>query len=79
MLDTNLDKVIAVIDDADNYEYKLMVHRGIKIGALRTNGNQIETIDGVPIGHSLQQAVQWLKDDRHQDDYLRLKNQIELS
>lgn len=80
LLDTDLDGVIEIIDDADNYEYKLLVHRGIKTGALKMiQGDKIETVDGVPLGNSLSQAVQWLKDDRHQDEYLRLKNQIELS
>jgi hypothetical protein len=80
LLDNDLDGVINVIDDSDNYEYKLLVHRGIKIGALKmVQGDKIETVDGVPLGNSLSQAVQWLKDDRHQDEYLRLKNQIELS
>lgn len=80
LLDTDLNGVIAVIDDADNYEYKLLVHRGIKIGALKmVQGDKIETVDGTPLGNNLTQAVQWLKDDRHQDEYLRLKNQIELN
>jgi hypothetical protein len=71
--------VIDIIQDADNYEYKLLVHRGLKINALKMVGNRIETADGIPIGNSLYQAVQWFKDDRHQDEYLRLKNQIELA
>ena len=79
-MDNDLDGVVEVIEDAGNYEYKLLVHRGLKIGALKmVGGNKLETIDGVPIGNSLYQAVQWFKDDRHQDEYLRLKNQIELA
>jgi len=80
LIDNDLDGVVEVIEDAGNYDYKLLVHRGLKIGALKmVGGNKLETIDGVPIGNSLYQAVQWFKDDRHQDEYLRLKNQIELS
>ena len=80
LIEENLDKVVRVIDDADNYEYKLLVHRGLKIGVLKlVGGNKIETVDGVPIGNSLQQCVSWFKDDRHQDEYLRIKNQIELA
>ena len=80
LVDNDLDGVVEVIEDAGNYEYKLLVHRGLKIGALKmVGGNKLETIDGVPIGNSLYQAVQWFKDDRHQDEYLRLKNQIELA
>jgi hypothetical protein len=79
LIDNDLDGVIDIIQDADNYEYKLLVHRGLKINALKMVGNRIETADGIPIGNSLYQAVQWFKDDRHQDEYLRLKNQIELA
>ena len=80
LIDNNLDRFVAIIDDADNYEYKLLVHRGLKISALKmVGGSKIETIDGIPIGNGLHQAIQWFKDDRHQDEYLRLKNQIELA
>lgn len=80
LIDNDLDGVIKIIEDANNYEYKLLVHKGLKIGVLKlVGGNKLETIDGIPIGNSLHQAVQWFKDDRHQDEYLRLKNQIELA
>jgi len=80
LIDNDLDGVVEIIEDSDNYEYKLLVHRGLKIGALKmVGGNKLETIDGIPIGNSLYQAIQWFKDDRHQDEYLRLKNQIELA
>jgi hypothetical protein len=80
LIDNDLDGVIAIIDDSKNYEYKLLIHRGIKISALKmVGGNKIETADGVPIGNSLKQAIQWFKDDRHQDEYLRIKNQIDLA
>jgi hypothetical protein len=80
LIDNNLEQVVKIIDDAANYEYKLLVHRGLKIGALvMVSGDKIETVDGRPVGNGLHQAIQWFKDDRHQDDYLTLKNQIELA
>lgn len=80
LIDTDLNGVVEIIEDVNNFEYKLLVHRGLKIGAIKmVGGNKLETADGVPIGNSLYQAVQWFKDDRHQDEYLRLKNQIELA
>lgn len=80
LIDNDLEGVVDIIQDVSNYEFKLLVHRGLKIGALKmVGGNKIETADGIPIGNSLYQAVQWFKDDRHQDEYLRLKNQIELA
>lgn len=80
IIDNDLDGFVEIVEDVANYDYKLLVHRGLKIGALKmVGGNKIETIDGIPVGNSLYQAVQWFKDDRHQDEYLRLKNQIELA
>lgn len=80
LIDTDLAGFSKIIEDADNYEFKLLVHRGLKIGALvMTQGDKIETVDGIPVGNGLKQAIQWFKDDRHQDEYLTLKNQIELN
>lgn len=80
LIDNDLNGVIKIIEDSKNYDYKLLVHRGLKIGALKmVGGNKIETVDGLPVGTGLHQAIQWFKDDRHQDEYLTLKNQIELS
>jgi hypothetical protein len=80
LIESNLQDVVGLIDDAANYEYKLLVHRGLKIGALKLiGGNKIETIDGTPVGNNLSQAISWFKDDKHQDEYLRIKNQIELA
>jgi hypothetical protein len=80
LIDNDLDGVCIIIDDEENYDYKLIIHRGLKVGALRfVSGGNIETVDGVPVGKSLYQAIQWLKDDKNQDEYLRLKNQIDLA
>lgn len=80
LIDNDLAGFVKIIDDADNYEFKLLVHRGLKIGALvMTHSDHIETVDGIPVGNGLKQAIQWFKDDRHQDEYLTLKNQIELA
>ncbi len=80
LIDSDLAGVLDIIQDEKNYEFKLLVHRGLKVGALKMiAGGHIETLDGVPVGKSLYQALQWLKDDKNQDEYLRLKNQIELA
>ena len=80
LIDTDIAGFVAIVDDVDNYEFKLLVHRGLKIGALVMNqGDKIETVDGIPVGNGLKQAIQWFKDDLHQDEYLTLKNQIELN
>lgn len=80
LIDNNLKEVIDLIDDAANYEYKLLIHRALKIRALKMiAGNKIETVDGIPVGNSMKQAIAWFKDDKHQDEYLRIKNQIELA
>jgi len=80
LIDTDLAGVVEIIDDTDNYEHKLLIHRALKIGALKmAAGGHIETLEGVPVGKSLYQAIKWLKDDKNQDEYLRLQNQIDLA
>lgn len=80
IIDNDLAGFVEIVKDVDNYEYKLLVHRGLRLGVIKmVGGNKLETLDGILIGNSLYQAVQWFKDDRHQDEYLRLKNQIELA
>jgi len=80
LIENDLEGIVSVIDDSANYDYKLLIHRGLKIGALiMKNGNNIETLEGVPIGTGLNQAIQWFKDDRHQQEYLTLQNQIDLN
>jgi hypothetical protein len=80
LIDSDLNGVCEIIDDTVNYDFKLLIHRGLKTGALKmVAGGNIETIDGIPVGKSLYQSIQWLKDDKHQDEYLRLKNQIDLA
>ena len=80
LIDSDLAGVCIIIDDSDNYEHKLLVHRALKIGALKmVAGGNIETLEGVPVGKSLYQAIKWLKDDKNQDEYLRLQNQIDLA
>lgn len=80
LIETDLAGVLEIMEDESNYEFKLIVHRGLKVGALKmASGGHIETIDGVPVGKSLYQALQWLKDDKNQEEYMRLKNQIELA
>lgn len=80
LIDSHLNEVVNLIDDSANYEYKLLIHRALKIGALKmVSGNKIETVDGIPVGNSMKQCITWFKDDKHQDEYLRIKNQIELA
>ncbi|MCK5643513.1 MAG: hypothetical protein KAJ19_22070, partial [Gammaproteobacteria bacterium] len=80
LIDNDLAGVVEIIEDTANYDFKLLIHRGLKTSALKmVGGGHIETMDGIPIGKSLYQCIQWLKDDKHQDEYLRLQNQIDLA
>lgn len=79
LIDSDLEGVVEIVEDEANYEFKLLVHRGLKANVLKMNAGIIETMEGVPVGKSLYQAIQWLKDDKNQEEFLRLKNQIELA
>jgi hypothetical protein len=39
LIDADIAGFVKIIDDAKNYEYKLLVHRGLKIGALVMKGS----------------------------------------
>jgi len=73
----NLDGFLNLIES--NYEEKLLIHEGLKYGALRLNGKSFQTADGEPIGDSLREAILYYRDERHNEKKLKLIAQIELA
>ena len=73
----NLDGFLNLIES--NYEEKLLIHTGLKCGALRLNGKSFSTADGEPIGDSLREAILYYRDERHNEKKLKLIAQIELA
>ena len=62
----------------DNYSDKLMIHNGIKLGILKIIGSTFVLMpDETPVGNSLKEVILYFKDDRHQEDKLKLVAQID--
>ena len=79
LIDSNVDNVLKIIQDEDDYEMKILVHRALREGLLRFNRNTgiDDEATGKPLGNNLQQAIRFLKDDKNQNFLLKLKAQLE--
>lgn len=75
IIDSNVEGFLAVINS--NYEEKLMIHNGMKCGAIRRSGQNFLLADGTPIGNTIAEAITYFKDERHNEEKLRLVAQIE--
>lgn len=62
----------------DNYSDKLMVHNAIRSGVIKLyNGIFLLMPEETPVGNSLKDVIIYFKDDRHQEDKLKLIAQLE--
>lgn len=62
----------------DDYEDKLIVHKGISLGAIQIVGKTFVLMpEETPMGNSLKEVTLWIKDERHQEDKLKLLAQID--
>lgn len=75
IISENLDGFINLIES--NYEEKLLIHTGLKSGSLRLNGKTFMTADGDVLGDSLREAILYYRDERHNENKLKLIAQIE--
>lgn len=55
-----------------DYEEKLIIHRAIRKGLISREGDIFITVDGKPIGRSLRECILYLRDDRNQEDKLKI-------
>lgn len=61
----------------DNYEDKLMVHNALRLNLIKIWGNTFVLMpEEKPVGTSLKEVVLYFKDDRNQEDKLKLLAQI---
>lgn len=70
----DLKGFLAIAQDPD-YDVKLLIHRGISLGAIdkRINSKEYLTPEGRFLGSSLEQTIKNLQAGDYQDDYLRIK------
>jgi len=78
IIDYDADLFLSVAED-DSYVYKVLIMKALNIGALARSGDTYK-FPGAnrPIG-TVDQMVNYLQDDRHQEDLLKLKTQIEIA
>lgn len=77
LIDTDLDAMLRIVDDKDNYEYKVLVNKAVTLSILEYNSELGYTLsDGTPMGETLKSAIRFLKDPKNQEKYLRLKTQV---
>lgn len=75
LVEKDIDKFLELINS--NYEEKLLIHNGTLCGAISRVGAMFVLADGTPIGNTLAEAIMYFKDERHNEEKLRLIAQIE--
>ena len=78
IIDTDAKTFLSIVEDED-YPLKVLIMKALNTGALSRAGEQYRFPGGEFNVGSLQQMVDHLKDDRYQDDYLKLKTQINIA
>jgi hypothetical protein len=90
-VDTKVPVMVALVGDIVNnspnkfieiveqdYENKLLIHNGVRSGVLKIIGNTFVLMpEEIPVGSSLKEVILYFKDERHQEDRLKLIAQID--
>lgn len=76
IISTNARKFLEIIEQ--DYESKLLIHNGVRAGVLKIIGNTFVLMpEEIPVGKSLKEVILYFKDERHQEDRLKLIAQID--
>lgn len=75
LIDNKLDVFLKLINT--DFEEKLLIHKGIVAGALKREGNFFLNLENVPIGTTMSEVIYYYKDERHQEEKLKLLALIE--
>lgn len=77
LIDTNLGSFLSIARDKENYPFKLLITRGVKAGVITYNRQSgYEITGGAFMGNTFKQAIDFLKDDRYQQELVRLESLI---
>jgi len=75
----NDSKLFLKIAEDGDYRYKVMIVKALNVGAVHKDGEKYKFPGGeFPVGN-LDQLVDHLKDERYQEDYLKLQTQIDIA
>lgn len=74
LIEDNIKAFLAIAEDP-NYETKLLIHRGIGLGAIekKIQSRDYFTSEGKFLGNNIDQVVSNLRTPEYQDDYIKLK------
>lgn len=75
IIENKLDTFLKLI--GTDYEEKLLIHRGIQAGVIKREGDYFVNIENIPIGTTMTEVIYYFKDERHQEDKLKLIALIE--
>jgi hypothetical protein len=80
IIETDLDGFISVVHDKDNYLYKLLIHKAVKLNIVAYSiSNGFVTMEGVPLGLTLGDAVSFLKNPKNQEHFIRIDNYVKMN
>jgi len=79
IIENDLHGFMGIVEDED-FEMKLLIKKGITIGALnRPSKTRYELPGGDLIGNNLQETVDYFKNPLNQENYILIKNRIEVT
>jgi hypothetical protein len=79
IIENDLHGFMAIVEDED-FEMKLLIKKAIEIGAInKPSKTRYELPGGDVIGNSLQEVVDYLNNPLNQENYILIKNRIEVT
>lgn len=75
IIENKLDIFLKLINT--DFEEKLLIHKAINAGVIKREGNYFLNIENIPIGTSMSEVILYFKDERHQEEKLKLHALIE--
>jgi len=75
IIDKDLDTFLRLIET--DYEERLLVHNAMRAGAISIESGMFLNVDRVPVGNTITDVIMYYKDERHQEEKLRLLALIE--
>jgi len=80
LVEKDLDGLVAVIKDKDNYPIKILLNKAVKLNVLSYSiSNGFVTVEGIPLGLTMSDAVSFLKNPKNQEHYLRIENYVKMN
>jgi len=79
IIENDLEGFMTIVED-EHFETKLLIKKAIQIGAInKPTKTRYELPGGDVIGNSLEQTVDYLKNPLNQENYILIKNRVEVT